>query len=134
MAAKTGKKRLAGLSGGECYVGPIGAVRNVRGVAREIDFAEYGSRREYRKMPAGREAGEAAHVAAAIVVCALLAGRIGIRFGGIVRRGVPVLVMAEVLRRLSAFMLAINARRSPNGLERQKNQQEDGKPATHGGG
>jgi len=138
MAVGTGKrekKRLAGLSGGGCYVGPIRSVGDVRGVAREVDVAEYGDSRGHRKMPRACEAGEAAQVEAAIVVGGvLLAGRIGIRLRGVVRRGVSVFVMAEMARGASVFMLAINTRRCPDGLERQENQQENGKPATHGGG
>ncbi len=42
-----------------------------------------------------------------------------------------VLVVTEVLRCGVRFVLAIAGHRRPGELERQKNEQENGKPATH---
>ena len=47
---------------------------------------------------------------------------------------VLMLVVTEVLRSRTGFMLAIDASRSPTELQWHKNQKEDGEPATHCGG
>lgn len=43
-----------------------------------------------------------------------------------------VFVMAEVLRARVCFVLTIASHCRPGELERQENEQEDGKPAAHG--
>jgi len=45
-----------------------------------------------------------------------------------------MLVMPEMLCGSAGFVLAIGCRRCPGQLERQEDQQENGEPATHGGG
>lgn len=46
---------------------------------------------------------------------------------------VLVFMMADMLRGRAGLVLAIASDRRPGKLERQKNEQEDGKPATHDG-
>jgi len=46
---------------------------------------------------------------------------------------VLMLVVPEMLCGRTGFMLAIDAARSPTELQRQKNQEKDGEPATHCG-
>lgn len=50
------------------------------------------------------------------------------------RRLMFVLVMPEVLRRAVGLVLAIGSYCGPAELERQQDQQGDGKPAAHGAG
>ena len=45
-----------------------------------------------------------------------------------------VIMMAEVLRGRPGLVLAIAGHRCPGELERQENENEDGKPAAHGCG
>ena len=59
----------------------------------------------------------------------------GIRCALLIGSGLMlVIVMAEVLRGSPGLVLAIAGHRCPGELERQENENEDGKPAAHGCG